>query len=49
MNPSKRDICSAGDLNLLVSFRVKDMNDNIDTLEWKSWCDGYFSKYLIEK
>jgi hypothetical protein len=33
MKPSKRDIISAGVLKLLVSFRVKDMNDNIDTLE----------------
>ena len=33
MNPSIRDIYSAGDLNQLASFSVKDIKVIIDTLE----------------
>jgi hypothetical protein len=44
MNPNKSDIYSAGDLNWDGSFNVNDIKVIIETLEWKSWWDGNFSK-----
>lgn len=49
INPNKRDIYSAGDLNQLGSLSVNDIKVIIETLECNNWFEGYFSKQRIEK